>query len=278
MNNLNQENIRTLEQRILSAGEIAFEAFKTKNYSIEEKYPGHPVTSVDLELNSILIAELHRLFPEDAILSEEVIDQDLKAKIKPNRIDNDRVWIIDPLDGTKDFIYGIENFSISVGLVIHNKPVYGFIYNPAKKFFIHGGEDFDIVLNNKKVFGKTTNALDTITDLKVLLSRSEMQNNLFPDLVSKMPDENIEPIGSIAYKLALLSAGEADLVLSRRPKSEWDIAGGAALLKKLDYELFDKDFKEISFNQPDVICSGIIAGSKPVIQLYRNFLLTSSDE
>ena len=149
--------------------------------------------------------------------------------------------------------------------------------NPAKKFFIHGGETFKITLNNDQLPNHQKNKKENIADLKALLSRSEIKNHLFDDLLSVLPQDNIKPIGSIAYKLALLCAGEADIVLSRRPKSEWDIAGGAALLKELQYNLYDKDFNEIPFNQPDVICNGIIAGSKDVITLYRNFLRASSN-
>ena len=116
--------LRTAERAARDAGE-AIMALYGKDYRIEEKFKGHPVTTADLEANLRIKEVILGRYPEDGWLSEESQD-DLK------RLKASRVWVIDPIDGTKEFIQHVDQFAVSIGLVIEGRPALGVVYNPVK--------------------------------------------------------------------------------------------------------------------------------------------------
>ncbi len=103
------------------------------------------------------------------------------------------------------------------------------------------------------------------------MSRSEYKQNLFHTLEKESPFM-IKPIGSIAYKLGLLCSKQYDLVLSMKPKNEWDIAAGVAICNFLNYKILDENFKQIELNKKNPLSNKLIAGSQENIDLYKNHI------
>jgi len=206
-------------QRIQSALEAARAVFKRFTLgAIEAEYKaGHdPVTEADKALDSVLRQELLR--EGEGWLSEESVD-DL------SRLEKRRVWIVDPLDGTREFIAGIPEFCVSVAMVEDGVPVAGGICNPATNETFLGSLESGVTYNGKPVHANQRRNLEGAL---VLASRSETKRGEWKRF--QKTKLKIRTIGSVAYKLALVSAGLADVTFTLTPKHEWDIAAGAALV------------------------------------------------
>ncbi len=206
-----------------------------------------PVTEADLAADRILREGLLAARPEAGWLSEETVDD-------PARLANRWVWIVDPIDGTKEYIGGIPEFSISAALVEDGQPVAGAVYNPSRDELFTARLGGGAWCNGQPIRAdKPLGARPT-----VLASRSELKRGEFaPFDVSA----EVRPCGSIAYKLALVAAGQADATWSLGPKNEWDIAAGVLLVQAAGGQVSDRDGEPFVFNRPDPLVNGILAGS-----------------
>jgi myo-inositol-1(or 4)-monophosphatase len=212
-------NTETL-QRIQSAMEAAREVFsRFTPGAIEAEYKaGHdPVTEADKVLDSVLHKELMR--EGEGWLSEETVDDF-------SRLEKRRVWVVDPLDGTREFVAGIPEFCVSIAMVEDGKPIAGGIYNPATKETFLGSLESGVTYNGKPAQPSQRTSLD---GAMVLASRSEVKRGEWKQFENV--GVKIRPMGSVAYKLALVSAGLADVTFTLTPKNEWDVAAGAALIE-----------------------------------------------
>ena len=207
-----------------------------------------PVTTGDLTVNNILQEEFSKHFPEIGWLSEETRDN-------ANRLDKELVWIVDPIDGTKEFVMGIPEYSISVALVRNGSPIMGLILNPLRDEMYTAIKGKGAFLNEKPIQVK-----DTLDEKPTIVaSRSEIKRGEFE------PFENISkvvPTGSIAYKLALVAAGKADGTFSLGPKNEWDIAAGCLIVEEAGGKVSDKYGQGFKFNQKDTLVNSIVGTSK----------------
>lgn len=253
------------------AGKKLMDYFQKDHLSISEKEKNNPVTEADYAANAILVEGLLSAFPNDAILSEETSVHFDKKEMDNKRKTADFVWIIDPLDGTKEFIAGYPHFAVSLALWQKGKAVLGFIYNPAENFFLHGGSDFGIFFNGKP-FQRPKREISSMHDLHFCLSRSEIRKGLLDNITQNFTIQSENIVGSIAYKLGLLAYGRCDLILSLRPKNEWDFAAGSALLAVTNKKIVDLSFQEIPLNKENPLSQGLICGSPKTIALYQEFL------
>ena len=249
-------------------GDLLMKYFEEKSYNVSMKGINNPVTEADLASNSLLITTIQQYFPQDAVLSEEVFSED---HLLPDRHQAERVWIIDPIDGTKEFIEGLPEFSISVGLIINNQPVLGFIFNPAQNFFIHGGKGVGIFVNSKPLCQRKPSP-QIIEELYPCFSRSEFNKGLFEQYHARLPINEQQVFGSIAYKLGLVVSDQFNFTLSYRPKNEWDIAAGLCLFEEIGYVMTDLNYQDIRLNKKNTRSAGIIAGSPEAMQLYKNLV------
>ena len=243
-----QKDYLLAKEAAIEAGKVIMKYFQTTSYHIKEKSINNPVTTADYEANQI-IEEI--LFKEDSgygWLSEETVDSDIRLK-------KDYVWVVDPIDGTKEFIEGIPQFSISIGLVELGKPILGVIYNPAKN------ELFSAVNNRgAELNGKSIKCLQGNHNLSLLVSRSEIKRGIW-DKYQKYYNK-IEPVGSVAYKLGLIAAGRADIFATLQPKNEWDICAGHCIINESGGSLVDLFGNSRSYNLKNTkIEPGLIAGS-----------------
>jgi myo-inositol-1(or 4)-monophosphatase len=237
--------------RALLLAKQCVSAFTPASIAVKRKTGGDPVTEADLALDKTLMEAL--LEGDDGWLSEETADD-------PKRLGKKRVWIVDPIDGTREFVKGIPEWCISIGLVIDGKPMAGGICNPATNQLFVGSRDSGLFLNGTKARVGDKNTLD---GARFLVSHSEIRKGLWKQF-ENAPFEII-PCGSVAYKLALVAAGLADAVVSLVPKNEWDVAGGIALVEAGDGSVVIPDRKILIMNQPQTLMSGITACGKPLL-------------
>lgn len=230
---------------IISAGQKSLGFFQT-NVTISEKSLGNPVTEADLAVNRLLFSALLELLPEAGWLSEETVDQ-------PARLHQPYTWIVDPLDGTKEFIKGLPEFAISVGLCYLGKPILAVVYNPVTRELFQAQFGRGARLNGQEI---TVSQQHELLGARVDASRSEYRRGEFDPFVDSF---NLRPIGSIAYKLARLASGQCDATWSRGPKNEWDICAGSLLVSEAGGVCVNLDNEPFIFNRLDPKVNGIIA-------------------
>jgi myo-inositol-1(or 4)-monophosphatase len=229
-----------------AAGDILRGYWRRGGYQIGFKGKDNPVTQADLEADRTLKRLLHDPFPEYGWLSEETADSEARLHCQ-------RVWIVDPLDGTKEFIQGVPEFCVAVALVEEGHPVLGVTYNPITHEMFWSARGMGCHLNAEPVRVTRTRALRRAN---VLASRSETARGEWEVFHGRL---KVSPTGSVAYKLALVAAGKGDATFTRSPKSEWDIASGAALLAEAGGTMTDIHGTMIRFNQRHVKVAGMIA-------------------
>mgnify|MGYP001392662339 FL=1 len=236
-----------------NAGKILMKYCQSDNKEVKMKGVDNPVTIADYEADQYLYNFLMGEFPNDGWLSEETVDTD-------ERLNKDRVWIVDPLDGTKEFIEGIPHFSVSIGLVYNSEPVVGVIYNPATDEMFSCQKGKGVYLNGNKVIASKKNLL---IDSKITVSRSELKRNEWEPYKNNF--KSIDPIGSVAYKLALVSAGKYDIFATVAPKNEWDICAGDCLISEAGGVFKTINDKKIIYNQKKTLVSDTIIATNSIL-------------
>src|ERR1700691_3518371 len=242
-------NTRETLERIHAALEAAREVLnRFTPGAIETEYKvGHdPVTEADRAVDAILRKPLLRA--DEGWLSEETVDDF-------TRLDKQRVWVVDPLDGTREFVQGIPEFCVSIAMVENGIPVAGGICNPATGELILGSRDTRVNYNGEAAQPSQRRDLHGAL---VLASRSEVKRGEWKQFESA--EFNIRPMGSVAYKLGLVAAGRADLTFTLVPKNEWDVAAGAALVESAGGWTLKLDHSPLRCNQKDPLISGLLAG------------------
>jgi myo-inositol-1(or 4)-monophosphatase len=229
----------------LEASRAVFARFTPGAIETEYKIGHDPVTEADRALDTVLRQELLR--EGEGWLSEESVDD-------PIRLQRSRAWVVDPLDGTREFVKGIPEFCVSIGYVEDGRPVAGGIYNPATDETFLGSIDSGVIYNGKPSQPSQRKSLEGAL---VLASRSEVKRGewkVFDNL-----NLNIRPMGSVAYKLALVASGLADVTFTLTPKNEWDVVAGAALVQSAGGFVSTLEKTDLIANRRDPLLSGLLA-------------------
>lgn len=251
-----QDALTTARAAAQQAGEKLL-SYYTSQYTIRHKGGGNPVTTADIEANQVLHETLLGAFPDTGWLSEESTDNS-------ERLRKEWVWIVDPLDGTVEFIKGIDEFAVSVALVHGATPVVAVAYNPATGCMTHCRQGSGTFRNDQPARVSDRPELKGAT---ALASRSETRRGLFAGLEGMI---EITPTGSIAHKLAEFAGGRADLTVSLAPKNEWDVCAGVLLAEEAGARVTDLDGAPFTFNQPDTLRNGVIAANPSLFpELFR---------
>ncbi len=241
----------------LDAGR-AIRSYQTSQIHARYKAPGELVTVADIEADSRIQAGVRRAFPKDAIFSEETPDS-------PSRLSNERVWIIDPLDSTSNFMEGGDEYSVSIGLSIHGKAILGVIYNPARDELFAGHQGRGVTLNGSP---RSVTSIKDLEQARLVVSRKEWRRGL-DKVAGTLP---IYPMASIAYKLARVAAGLDDGMFSVRSRKQWDTCAGVALVVAAGGRASLLDGREIDFNGVDINYPAGMAAAGP--ELYPAVLRT----
>jgi myo-inositol-1(or 4)-monophosphatase len=241
-----EKELAIAEQAAQEAGSAVMGLFKGK-FDVREKSKNNPVTSADLEANRIIRDKIQKSFPDDGWLSEE--DQD-----NSSRLVLPRVWVVDPIDGTKEFIEGVPQFAISIAFVVEGRPKIAIVYNPANDRFYKAAASQGAYLNNE---GIRVSPRQDIDGASLLVSRSEPQKKfqVFTDRC------DIKRVGSIAYRLAKVAGGEGDGTLTFRTIHEWDICAGVLMVEEAGGKVVDGEGKTMNFNRELPKHRGIVAAN-----------------
>jgi myo-inositol-1(or 4)-monophosphatase len=221
----------------------------------EKSSRGDPVTAADLAIDKVLREILPE--PGEGWLSEETVDS-------PDRLDRERVWVVDPLDGTREFVDGIPEWCISIGLVENGKPVAGGIYSPPTDLLVVGSVETGVTRNGEPA-GLTNR--NTLRGATILASRSEWKRGEW----DRYDDAGfaVVPCGSVAFKLAQVAVGMADGTWTLVPKHEWDVAAGAALVTAAGGTLLHADGTTPEWNQPNPKLPNFLAARRRILDEFR---------
>ena len=219
-----ETELNTAIEAARAAGDILLNYFNN-DYEIHDKGFHNPVTTADYASNRHLEEQLRDSYPTYGWLSEETADT-------RERLSRERVWVVDPLDGTKEFIEGLPQFVVSIALVEQRVPVLGVLYNPVTRETFSATTRRGATLNDEPV---AASKVERLEEAEILNSRSETRRGMWEPYRPYF--RSLKPIGSVAYKLGLTAAGRADIFATLRPKNEWDVCAGHVILKEAGAEL-----------------------------------------
>ena len=232
-------NLVDVIDSIILAGEKIQEIYET-DFEVNTKDDNSPVTTADLESNEILKSALVKTgIP---ILSEEDIDD-------KTRLDNEKIWIIDPLDGTQDFVNKTDEFSILVGLVENHAPVMGLVYLPIKKILYLAEKGMGAFCYDLQKWEKiSVRKMKELENCLALVSRHHLSDNE-KKMLDYLTIRNIGKIGS-ALKVMEISAGRADIYLSatRNKLSQWDTCGPNCIISEAGGKMTDISGHALIYN------------------------------
>ena len=245
-----------LVDTFLKAGEISLELRK-KGLIKEIKPDNTPVTNGDIEVNNIITKKIKDITPGVTIISEEASTNKLKENLKT-------FWLIDPIDGTSEYILNKDEFTLNAALIIDNKPEIGVINAPAKKrlFYTYGlGSSFE--LKNKKEIQLNCKKLTNQGEVKAV----SYSNNLKPEILELHKKFKVTEYKKMksSLKFCVVATGEYDLYVAEPRASEWDIAAGHAILKNAGGKISDFNGNEILYGKKDFKNSSIILKRSSVL-------------
>jgi myo-inositol-1(or 4)-monophosphatase len=222
-----------------------------------EKSEGNPVTAADLESEHAIRARLTDAFPEDALLSEETVSD-------PGRVRQRRAWIVDPMDGTKEFTQKIPEFAVSIALAEAGEPVVGVIHNPAAGVRVWASRGGGTWRDGARV---RVSPVAKLEEAVVIASRTEISKQQFAPYAGWFRE--LRPVGSIAWKLACIASGEGDLNVSVAPKNEWDVCAGDVLVREAGGVYVAFDGSRRVYNQAKTLIEvGMAAGNPGLVEAF----------
>ena len=248
--------VEDLIESFLIAGDLAL-SLREKGLVKKIKSDNTPVSNGDLEINELISKKISELTPEIPIISEESLDNKDKSNLK-------NFWLIDPIDGTYDYINNLDEFTINAGLIINNKPVAGLINAPAKKrMFYSYGEGNAFEMTN----GITLNLYNSFARNKRPITFICYSNKIKPEIQKIYNDlgvkENIKMKSSL--KFCVVATCEYDGYVAEPRAYEWDIAAGHAILKHSGGIITDFDGNEILYGKKDLKNPSLILKSKNIL-------------
>jgi myo-inositol-1(or 4)-monophosphatase len=238
------EDLRRIDSALQAAGAILAD-FTPGRIEHRVKERGDPVTEADTAINEALLRELPR--EGEGWLSEETRDD-------AARLERGRVWVVDPLDGTKEFVQGIPEWCVSVGLVEDGRAVAGGLLVPALELTLLGAVEEGVRANGEPCRTRNVERLD---DAEVLASRSEVGRGEWERFEGA--GFRVTAMGSVALKLGLVAAGRTDATWTLVPKHEWDVAAGTALVRAAGGAVWTVEGDEPGFNKPVPRFNGLLA-------------------
>ncbi len=251
-----KKTVEDLIECFLTAGDMSIE-LREKGLIKKIKSDNTPVSNGDLEVNKLISKVISKITPLIPIISEESLDNKDKSNLKD-------FWLVDPIDGTYDYINNLEEFTINAGLIINNKPVAGLINAPAKKrmFYSYGeGNAYELCK------GKTLNLGNSIKKNNGPIKFISYSNKIKPE-IQKIYDqlgvkENIRMKSSL--KFCVVATGEYDGYVAEPRAYEWDIAAGHAILNHAGGQITDFSGKEVLYGKPGLKNTSLILKSKTIL-------------
>ena len=248
--------IEKLIDPFLKAGDLSI-SLREKGLKKEIKSDNTPVSNGDLEVNKFITKKISEITPDIPIVSEETSDNKSNTQLKD-------FWLVDPIDGTYDYINNLEEFTINAGLIINNKPVAGLINAPAKKrMFYSYGEGNAYELSKGNTINLSNKNIKNNRSIKFI----SYSNKIKPEIQKIYKEigvtENIKMKSSL--KFCVVAAGEYDGYVAEPRAYEWDIAAGHAILISAGGSVTDFDGNEILYGKKDLKNPSLILKSKNIL-------------
>ncbi|MEM9972174.1 MAG: 3'(2'),5'-bisphosphate nucleotidase CysQ [Pseudomonadota bacterium] len=227
-NSAHHDMIATFQRLALAAGAVIMEAYNRPDFDVRQKSDASPVTEADEAADRLIAAGLSARFPHVPLVTEEQADT--------HSIDAKTFFIVDPLDGTKEFVHRRGDFTVNIALVEDGAPTLGVVYAPAKGRLFVAGPDAATeltVTERHEVVGEPSRLRVATPDnaaLRIVASKSHRTPEL-EDYIAQYKIAESVAAGS-SLKFCLLASGEADLYPRLGPTMEWDTAAGHAVLKR----------------------------------------------
>ena len=253
-------NIQTIVENLidtfLHAGKVSLE-LRNRGLTKEIKSDNTPVSNGDIEVNKIITKKINELTPHIRIVSEETSDN---KSIK----DLNDFWLIDPIDGTYDYINNLDEFTINAGLIINKQPVAGLIYAPAKKrmFYSYGNTFAFELIDGKPVKLNKKNNFD-----KNKIKFVSYSKKIKPEIEKIHKELNVKEYVRMksSLKFCVIASGEFDGYVAEPRACEWDIAAGHAILKHAGGNVTDFEGNEILYGKKDFKNPSLILKSKNIL-------------
>ena len=242
--------IKNLIEVFFNAGKISIE-LRNKGLKEQIKPDNTPVTNGDLEVNNIILSNLKKITPNIPIVSEETAD---------NKNTNlDTFWLVDPIDGTYDYINNRDEFTINAGLIVNKVALAGIIYAPAKNrmFYTYGNElSYEFKNNQEIILNKK------IIDKENIVAVS-YSNKLKPEIMEIHKKLNVKDYIKMksSFKFCVIATGEYQVYVAEPRAHEWDIAAGHAILKNSGGSVTDFDGNKILYGKDRFINPSLILKS-----------------
>ena len=235
---------KRLESIVSEAGRIAHDLWPGAGHDVRswEKEPNSPVCEADLAVDAFLKRELGALLPAAGWLSEETADA-------PERLGRDLIWLVDPVDGTRDFIRGRKGWAVSVALISAGRPLVAMLAAPARQEMWSAVAGRGALRNGERLAASTRRDFTGSRVPAASLPKTDR------DLVS------VDQPNSIALRIAMVAADEADLVATLRWGFEWDIAAAGLIAREAGAAVTDAFGQKLDYNKRDPRAFGVLASS-----------------
>ena len=257
MNEINiKQTVENLIDTFLDAGRLSLELRK-KGLIKQIKSDNTPVSNGDLEIDKLITRKINQLNPDIPLVSEETSENKFNTNLK-------NFWLVDPIDGTYDYINDLDEFTINAGLIIDNKPAAGLIYAPAKKrMFYSYGENCAFELINEKPVKLDCEKNFNKNEIKFV----SYSNKIKPEIEKIHKKYNVKKCIRMksSLKFCVIAAGEFDGYAAEPRASEWDIAAGHAILLHAGGSITDFHNNEILYGKKDFKNPSLILKRKSLI-------------
>ena len=248
--------VENLIDTFLYAGKISLE-LRDKGLTKKIKSDNTPVSNGDIEVNNLITKKIVELTPNIPIVSEETSDNKSIDDLKD-------FWLIDPIDGTYDYINNLDEFTINAGLIINKKPVAGLIYAPAKKrmFFSYGENQAYELIDGKNI------RLNCSRDFKKNnIKFVSYSNKIKPEIEKIHKELNVKSFVRMksSLKFCVIASGEFDGYVAEPRACEWDIAAGHAILAHAGGKVTDFNGNEVLYGKKDFKNPSLILKNKNIL-------------
>lgn len=244
-------------------------AYAGRTLQVDHKDGDEPVTEADRRASDLIVSKLRQAFPDDAVLSEEVPDDG-------SRLRRSRVWMVDPIDGTKDFIRGDDGYAVMIGLAVDGVPTVGVVAQPATgKVYaaVVGGESWLETQGRRQPLA--TSKLDALRDVRLVASKSH-RTPAIDAIRARLGIADEFNIGGVGLKLGLIAENARDLYIYPGARTKlWDTCGPQAILRAAGGTLTDLFGNPLTYTTAELWNrKGLVASNGPLHPLVIEALAT----
>ena len=244
--------ISELEPIARAAGDAILTIYR-QPFAVEYKQDESPLTAADQGAHEVIVQALARLTPDIPVLSEESDAETMQA-----RLGWSRYWLVDPLDGTKEFVSRNGEFTVNIALIDHGRPVWGLVYAPVLDKLWYGGKE----VGAWRVADGTHKAIQTRPHeagqaWRVVGSRNHLSQATL-DYLAPLGEVELVSMGS-SLKFCIIAEGGAELYPRLAPTCEWDTAAAQAVLEGAGGSVTQLDGSALAYNKPDILNPWFVA-------------------